>query len=214
MPVRSIPRSHRSVTGRQPVAGQRIVGIESSLERDFVVLCQFSPDFIGIEEQPIVVPVPGGRRYTPDFLVNWREPRPPDLVEVKYQTDLAAQAKILAPKFAAAKAYAQDRGWRFMVMTDQEIRIPRLANAAFLLPFRGRAIDPGLCARLIQALRNLGTANGAELLAAAFPRPDAQITALPALWHLIAGFQISADLNTELTMDTPLSLGGYRDGQA
>lgn len=214
MPVRSIPRSHRSVTGRQPVAGQRTVGVESSLERDFVLLCQFAPDFIGIEEQPVLIPVAGGRRYTPDFLVTWAAPKPPDLVEVKYQSDLAAQAEVLAPKFAAAEAYAHEHGWRFMVATDHEIRTPRLTNAAFLLPFRGRAIAPGLSARLIQALRNLGTANATELLAAAFPRPDAQITALPALWHLIAGFRISADLNAELTMDTPLTLGGYRDGQA
>ena len=214
MPVRSIPRSHRSVTGRQPVAGQRTVGVESSLERDFVLLCQFAPGFVGIEEQPVLVPVAGGRRYTPDFLVTWAAPKPPDLVEVKYQTDLAAQAEVLAPKFAAAKVYAHERGWRFMVATDQEIRIPRLINAAFLLPFRGRAIDPGLCARLIQALRDLGTASAVELLAAAFSQPDARVTALPALWHLIANFRIFANLDTELTMDTPLTLGGYRDGQA
>ncbi|MDO8608058.1 MAG: DDE-type integrase/transposase/recombinase [Phaeospirillum sp.] len=100
--------------------GQRSVAVESSLERDFVLLCRFEPDFAGIEEQPVMIPVPGGRRYTPDFLVTWREPRPPDLVEVKYQADLATQADILRPKFAAAEAYGRDRGWQFQVATDKD----------------------------------------------------------------------------------------------
>lgn len=208
MPVRSIPRSHRSVTGRQPVDGQRSVAVESSLERDFVLLCRFEPDFAGIEEQPVMIPVPGGRRYTPDFLVTWREPRPPDLVEVKYQADLAAQVDVLRPKFAAAEAYAHDRGWRFRVTTDKDIRTPRLANASFLLPFRFRPADPGLAVRLTRALGDLGTATPEQVLATAFPETEGRLQALPVLWHLIATFRLRANLDRELTMTSPLTLEG------
>lgn len=208
MPVRSIPRSHRSVTGRQPVDGQRSVAVESSLERDFVLLCRFKPDFAGIEEQPVMIPVPGGRRYTPDFLVTWREPRLPDLVEVKYQADLATQADILRPKFAAAEAYALDRGWRFRVATDKDIRTPRLANATFLLPFRFRPADPGLALRLTRVLKDLGSATPEQVLAMAFPEMDGRLQALPVLWHLIATFRVRANLDEELTMTSTLTLEG------
>lgn len=207
MPVRSIPRNHRSVTGRQPVAGQRTVCVESSLERDFALLCQLDPAFAGIEEQPVTIPVPGGRRYTPDFLVTWREPKPTDLVEIKYQSDLAAQAEILAPKFAAAETYAHERGWRFVVATEREIRTPRLANATFLLPFRSRSLDPGLCTRLTKALARLGSSSAEELLQTAFSLPNDRGVALPALWRLIADFRIRANLDEELTMTTMLTPG-------
>ncbi len=208
MPVRSIPRSHRSVTGRQPVDGQKSVAVESSLERDFVLLCRFEPDFAGIEEQPVMIPVPGGRRYIPDFLVTWREPRPPDLVEVKYQADLAAQTDILRPKFAAAEAYGRDRGWQFRVATDKDIRTPRLANATFLLPFRFRPADPGRALRLTRALQALGSATPEQVLAAAFPEAEGRLQALPVLWHLIATFRVQTNLDEELTMTSTLSQEG------
>jgi hypothetical protein len=208
MPVRSIPRSHRSVTGRQPVNGQRSVAVESSLERDFVLLCRFEADFICIEEQPVMIPVPGGRRYIPDFLVTWREPRPPDLVEVKYEADLAAQADVLRPKFSAAETYAHDRGWRFRVATDKDIRTPRLANATFLLPFHFRPADPGLALRLTRTLQELGSATSEQVLAMAFPEMDGQIQALPVLWHLIATFRVRTNLDKELTMTSTLTLEG------
>jgi len=94
MPVRTIPLSHSSVTGRLASrSGQPSIAFESSLERDFAVLQLFDPAVQSIEEQPVRIDykAPTGRatRYTPDFLVIYRSDVPPSrLVEVKYQAEL------------------------------------------------------------------------------------------------------------------------------
>ena len=211
MPVRSIPRSHRSVTGRQTVVGQRSVAVESTLERDFVLSCQFYPSFVAIEEQPVAIPMPPRRRYIPDFLVTWQD-REPELVEVKYQQELADKAEILAPKFAAAKDYAQTQGWTFRVVTERDIRTPWLKNANFLLPFRHRTVDPGMLTRLINCLNHQDEMSAADLIAQARPAGDAG-PALPALWQLVATFKVQTDLDQPLTMSSMLRLDGECHGK-
>lgn len=207
MAVRSIPMNSRSVTGRIPVTGQGAVAVESTLERDFALLAQFQRGFIAIEEQPVRIPIPEpGRGYVPDFLVTWAPPRPRELVEVKYQADLESNLDRLAPRFAAAERFACDNGWIFVVATESDIRTPQLGNAKFLLPFRRRAVDPGLCARLIAGVAVAGTISAGQLLEITFPIA-ARIEALPALWRLIATFQLGADLTTPLTMDSQLTIG-------
>ncbi|MBC7905926.1 MAG: TnsA endonuclease N-terminal domain-containing protein [Rhodospirillaceae bacterium] len=166
------------MTGRMPIAGQQAVTFESTLERDFALVTQFQKGFRSLEEQPVRIPIPApGRSYIPDFLVNWADPREADLVEVKHLADLEADKDRLTIKFAAAEKFARTRGWRFIVATERDIRTPLLANAKFLLPFRNRAVDPGLCARLLDCLNGSGVMAAGQLLETAFPhalwRPSA-----------------------------------------
>lgn len=206
MAVRSIPRNGRSVTGRMPVRGQKAVAFESTLERDFALVTQFRQGFVALEEQPVRIPVSAPQRsYVPDFLVTWASPKPTDLVEVKHLADLEAHRSQLAPKFAAAESYAGERGWRFVVATEREIRTPLLGNAKFLLPYRTRPVDPGHSARLLSCLAAEGPLTAGRLLDAAIPG-EAQVAALPALWRLIATFRVGADLKAPLTMDTVLAV--------
>lgn len=212
MPIRSIPRNARSVTGRLPVHGQGAVCVESTLERDFAQLVQFPREFVSLEEQPVRISVPApGRHYVPDFLVTWSDRRP-DLVEVKYQAEIDGDNGRLTHRFSAAQRFAQERGWRFIVATERDIRTPLLSNVKFLLPFRRREVDPGQCARLLGCVREYGTMSAASLLKTAFPKPEAQVQALPALWHLIASFRIAADLQAPLTMDAGVWLGDVAHG--
>lgn len=208
MAVRSIPMNSRSVTGRLPVNGQTAVAVESTLERDFALLVQFQRGFVAIDEQPVKIRVPApGRGYVPDFLVTWAAPRPRDLVEVKYQAELEAKRLHFAPRFAAAERFACDNGWHFVVATEKDIRTPLLANAKFLLPFRRRVIDAGLCARLLVDAATAGPVSASRLFEACFQADADRIAALPALWHLVATFRLGADLLVPLTMDTLLSVG-------
>ncbi len=108
MPVRRIGLCYRSVSGRVPMGvGRPTVQVESTLERDFVLLQRFDPGVVGIEEQPyrIAYRDPGGgkRTYVPDFLVTYRHGLP-KLVEVKFSTDPALVAGKLEPRFEAAQA--------------------------------------------------------------------------------------------------------------
>ena len=138
MPARRIPLSYRShVTGGQPfIPGARAIAHESALERDFVTVCRFDPEVIGVEEQPVTIywtdAAGRQRRYTPDYRVVRRSGT--DLVEVKYRNDLWANWEDYKPAFIAARNWAARQGMRFKIATERHIRGPVLANAKRLLP--------------------------------------------------------------------------------
>lgn len=207
MPVRKIGLCYRSVGGRVPMGrGQRGVNVESTLERDFVLLARFDPAAIGIEEQPVRIPWAPGRSYVPDFLVTYGDGRSADLVEVKYSTDKALLAGALEARFDAARTYAADRAWRFRVVTEREIRTPRLANIRFLLPFRDRPANPGLVVRLRALLHAQGALSVAALADLAGDGPEGRAHVLPTLWRALAQGELAADLEQPLTMLSILTL--------
>lgn len=198
MPVRQIGLRYRSVSGRVPMGrGRRAVAIESTLERDFALLQRFDPTVIEIEEQPVRIRYGKGRGYVPDFLVRYADPtRPPLLVEVKFSTDPALLSGQLEERFEAARQYAHSQGWFFKVVTEVEIRTPRLENATFLLPYRARKISLQTRGAIIESLskaRTIGALAEATGL-------------LPDIWTLVACFELLADLDAPLTMRSPLRL--------
>lgn len=150
MPVRKIPKNYRNVTGI--TAARKADGpaqFESTLERDFLTLLEFSPEVRQFEVQPVALSWQDGareRRYTPDALVRFRhqhgtEPTPL-LYEVKYRADLRADWAELRPKFRAAVRFAKAQSWRFKLVTEREIRTPYLDNARFLLPYVRQGSPP------------------------------------------------------------------------
>lgn len=214
MPVRWIGLCYRSVSGRVPMGGgRRTVAVESTLERDFALLQRFDLDVVGLEEQPVRISyrdAAGAKRsYVPDFLVTYRQGAP-KLVEVKFSTDPAFLAGALETRFAAARTFAADRGWRFSVFTEIHIRTPRLGNATFLLPFRDRAAVPAIRAVILMALRS-GGHTVEELLE---PIGTDRASALPTIWGMVARFEIGADLDRPLTMRSPLFLPEKDHGRA
>lgn len=211
MPVRKIALGRRSLTGRLAVpAGRAAITFESSLERDFAALNLFDPGIASVEEQPVRIEyMEGGtrRRYTPDFLVLYRDPAKPALLaEVKFQEEMEAKRKHLAARFAAAGEFAIQKGWRFQVITENEIRTPRLENARFLLPYRLRPVDAGRCARLNRCLAELGPSSIDGLLNAAWTDEKERLIGLTALWRMVADFRFLADLDRPLNKDTVLHL--------
>ncbi|MFC7333149.1 TnsA endonuclease N-terminal domain-containing protein [Rhodocista pekingensis] len=209
MPVRKIGLCRRSVGGRVPRGGgRRGIDVESTLERDFVLLQRFDPAVADIEERPVRIPLfrLDGRagHYVPDFLVTYRDPaRPPRLVEVKHSDDPALLAGELEARLAAARAHASDRGWRFDLVTEREIRIPRLDAAKFLLPYRDRAVGPELRDRLL-ALAAKPRATVATLRDAAAADLMARAQILPDIWTLVARRELLADLDCPLSLATRL----------
>ena len=210
MPVRAIPISHRSVTGRLASRpGQPAIAFESTLERDFALLQLFDLTVETVEEQPVRIEYMGsdGRptRYTPDFLVVYKGgARAPRLVEVKYQAELEERAAQYAGRFEAARRYAFDRDWSFEVATETTIRTPRLENARFLLPYRRQSAPPDRCHRLLERLATAEAISVGDLLRAVFTSLADQQTGLPCLWHLVATGRIAADLDRPLTMTSLL----------
>jgi TnsA endonuclease-like protein len=217
MPVRTIPKNSRSLTGLVlNTRTQSMTAFESSLERDFLLLLDFALDVECYEEQPVKIvyhDAQGRRRaYTPDVLVRYRtdplQARHPTplLCEVKYRDDLRQHWLEYRPKFRAAGRYAYQHGWRFRLVTDRDVRTPYLANVKFLRSYQTRPINESDRIRLLATLLALGETNPASLLHAVSPDRWQQAQLLPTLWQLIATRQLHTDLSHPLTMQSPIAL--------
>lgn len=207
MPVRKIPISSRSLTGRHAYGrGKGAVGFESSLERDFISLMRFDANVTDIEEQPVRISFQDSagkhRHYTPDFLVH-RGSGASMLVEIKPAKFVTAT---LDDKFNAARNFARRRGWTFEVWTERQIRIPRLENAKFLLPYQEAEPPVGARDRLLTALGETGRTTVTCLLDATCQQEDDRAEALFALWHLVATGTIVASMDDLLTPATDIHL--------
>ena len=191
----------------------RLVGHESSLERDYAILQEFSPEVAWYEEQPVTIPCrhPDGSitPYTPDFLVRYYDPeRPPTLTECKYQSDLVRKAEELAPKFAAGRLYAAEHGYVYEIATEIEIRTTLLRAAKFLQPFRR---DPpteelaDLCLRLVTCYQPIRVSDLVTKLSAASGLEPGWV--LPCIWFLVSTYELATDLNQRLSNRTVVSIG-------
>lgn len=205
MAVRRVPKNYRNVTGI--MASRKALApadFESTLERDFLTLLEFSPNVRAFDVQPVTVTWRQSRqdrRYTPDVLVHYEADSKPELYEVKYRQDLWRDWKVLRPKLRAGVHFAKEQGWRFRIATEVEIRTPYLENAKFLLTFTKREFPPEPCAQLLLSLSELRETTPAGLLMAVCRDETNRALLTPALWHLLGTFQIGADLHFPLTMN-------------
>lgn len=207
MPVRTVPRSYRNVTGFFP--SEKSIGpdcFESPLERDCLVLLEFHPDVLEYEVQPVRIPWKDrsgkSRSYTLDIRVTYR----PEaqcawrgrtlIIEVKTAEELAKKWKELVPKFRAAWRHCQEHGWIFKIVTDRAIRTHAFKNAKFLLPFRRHEPHPEVEKFLLKRLAKLGESTPEDLV---HEDPD---TRLPALWNLLSLYRVGFDLDEPLSMNS------------
>lgn len=213
MPARKIPKNYRNVTGIAAHAKAKgHAAYESTLERDFITLLEFSPEVEAFEVQPVTLEweddANRARHYTPDTLVVFDQrndsPRKPWLCEVKYRDDLAENWRELRPKFKAAIRFAKTQGWRFRIITEQEVRTPKLENARFLLRYRDVIPDADLMQLVDDGLQELRETTPASLVQAICRDEWNRARLLPALWYMVATFQVGVDLQEPLNMNTPI----------
>jgi len=126
----------------------------------------------------------------------------PWLCEIKYRSDLKKDWIELKPKFRHAIRYARKKGWRFRLVTEVEIRGPELEAANFLLPFRHRSIPNEQSDRLLALMAVQGETTPENLLQEISCDPMVQAEWLPALWHLVARFEIGMDFHSPITMSS------------
>lgn len=216
MPVRKIPKNYRNVTGRAP--HEKAMGsasFESLLERDFLLLLEFSNEVKRFEVQPVTIrwqDDTGARRtYTPDVLVHYHASTglKTTLFEVKYRKDLNRDWVDLREKFKAAIRYAKEHGWRFKLVSEIEIRTPYLENIRFLSPFvkNPPAAFPEVeqyMDLLSREIRRSGESTPQNLIRDVFNSEWQQAKLLPVLWYLVGSGQIGADLTRPINMKTPI----------
>lgn len=217
MPVRTVPKNYRSLTGLVPnPRTQSMTAFESSLERDFLLLLDFDPDVEFFEEQPVKIVYYDAngrhRTYTPDVLVRYRNDSlqtrhtKPLLCEVKYRDDLRQHWAEYRPKFRAAGRYARQQDWRFRLVTERHVRTPYLENVKFLRPYRTLPGNDSYRTQLLNTLATLEATDPASLLATVFEDRWQQAQLLPMLWQLVATREIGTDLKQPLTMQSGLWL--------
>lgn len=209
MAVRKIGINTRSITGRHGYSGQQY---ESALERDLLYLLEFDYNVDRFETQPLTIEYVGndGRicRYTPDVLVTYRRDIVPAremphlLVEVKYRDEYRGRFKELVQRFRAARIYSRERGWRFVVLTEREIRTPYLQNARFLRPYRDVDFDPELEWVVLQQIRILIETSPAAVVESLADSEWMRATYLRELWRLIAIKRVGTDLMQSLNMQS------------
>lgn len=208
LPVRKIPIGTRSVTGTMP-GGARF---ESTLERDLMYILRFDINVDKYIAQPVKIEYQdkGGqqRSYTPDILIHHRKDilpaknMPTILAEVKYRDNLRENFNELRPKFKAAIHYAKERGWKFKILTDREIRTPYMLNAKFLLGYMNPEPYPKyeIVQMVLDRVRELRETDVDTLLVSIYRDKWNQAELLPVIWHLIAIRRIGNDLTLPVTM--------------
>jgi hypothetical protein len=218
MPVRKIPKNYLHVTGS--FASRKngcSIPFESILEKDYLILLEFAPLVSGFEGQPVKVPVPGqkgsARHYVPDVLVHHvshpdgKEGPPPLLVEVKHTSELAKKGEKFAAKFAAAKTYAAERGWEFIVVTEKDIRGTRLQNLKFLREYLEIEPVPEHIDRILESFTDLQSGASVEsVLEALCPTENDRLITLPMIWHLVITDQLQVDMEIPVSNSTVLNL--------
>ncbi len=215
MVARIIPKNYRNVTGRlASPKNRRLVGFESMLEKDFYLLLEFDINVETFEEQPVTLRYrgPDGQlhRYTPDVLIRYRrdavgaESLPDALCEIKYRSDLREHWSEYKPRFKAAYRYARQRGWRFRLVTEREVRIPLLDHARFLRRYRHQPVDEWEVVHLLTTLGVLGTTDPQVLIRTCSNERNRQARLIPVLWHLVAQGRVGIDSGRPLSMCSPI----------
>jgi len=211
MGARQIPPNRRSVTGLLPSRKNGgMVPFESALERDFAMLLEFDPEVVAYEAQPVKLEYagPDGRARVgyPDFLVKyeaqsgvWME-----LCDIKYRAELFEKWPQLKPRFKAARRIAALSGQRYRIRTEVEIRVPRLENAKFLLPYMRCEPDPNHARVLTHALSSIRVSSPRELLKACSDDEMQQAIVIPTLWCLVGRRLIETDLDAPLSMQSSI----------
>jgi hypothetical protein len=215
MPVRKIPRNHMRVTGAFATAkSSRSLAFESTLEREYMLLLEFDERVSSIEEQPVRIPVPGiPRGYVPDVLVKFHpvadgSTKCPELVEVKHTSDLSRNQEKYKAKFDAAHLYAHDQGWLFQVVTEKEVRTPRLHNLFFLRGFTRDPIHPEHAAALLACVRPNAHQRIQDLIdGAAHSLQIDKLNLIRPVWALVASKQVHVDLEVPLTFEAKIAVG-------
>lgn len=210
--ARRIQSNVRSLSGE--VNGQEF---ESSLERDLLMLAHWNNEVDWYQAQPVTInyldSLGKARSYTPDLLVSFildkksdkqTERRKPLLCEVKFRSDYAKMWKELKPKFRAAKAYAKENGYEFLVITEREIRTDYLINIKFLWRHRFDPSYPEHNKKLIETLKEMSSSDPNTLLNTCCTTKTQRGEAMWSLWNLIANDIIQCDLKQKLTMQTKI----------
>jgi len=184
----------------------RMVHWESLLERDAILLFEFSPRVATFREQPYSISyfhTGRMRRYTPDFELTFRSGHT-ELVEVKPWVKL--QKSDEQQRFEAIGSYFNARDMRFRILSDLEIRKrPLLDNLRLLYRCRTPQLSNGESRQLVEVLHRVKTP--------VFEEAVRTLGSEQAFWQLVELGIIAVNLTEQICNTTryTLNLEGIDD---
>lgn len=135
-----VTRSGRRIRGYFPsYKCGRMIAWESLLERDAILLLEFSQGVVSYGHQPAVIDYSDGdqmRKYYPDFeaVLDGGE-----VVHLEIKPAAELERSSVAAKYQLIAADYQRRRQSFRILTDKDIRVePLLGNLWLLRPLRGK----------------------------------------------------------------------------
>lgn len=200
------------------------VQFESSLERDFIFLLEYDTNVKQYLEQPLKIKYldqnKKQRTYIPDFLIEYFDDRPSELIEIKYNSTLKSKKDELEYKFKAAKDYCKKHNLIFKITNETHIREEReieLYNYKFLDRYKNyfyninkdRSAFPLLNENLIllrKKLKEMQNCTITQLVTASARDTDNQAELIFLTWYMVSNNFIRTDLTKKLTLNSIICL--------
>ncbi len=212
MAVRKVSNHGGNIIGHFPsLKLGRMVVFESLIERDFVYLLDYEPIVEHFIEQPVTlryVHEEKQRRYTPDFQVSCQgrtflfECKPAALVD----------EPVNQVKFEAARAWCQEQGWTFGIVTEAQLAANwRVTNIKLLAQFARYPVSPEIQGRIFAVLAALSEpVKVSEVLQQV--RPDQPQAALIPILRMAFHHEVHIPLNeAPVTVDSLITLTHPRE---
>ena len=203
-----VGRSFKSIRGKYPSRKMgRMIQWESQLERDAILLLEYSSGILAYQEQPrkiIYVIDDKIKTYFPDFEVLHIDRRQ-GYIEVKpheiaRRPDQVERFTRITDKFA-------DEGSYFMVLTEKNIRKEHLlSNLRLADRHRSGSIRPCRWAEQRHLFKHI--------LVTTFVDAQLRLQGIEHVWALIADGIFITDLNNEITAQTNLLINHTREKDA
>ena len=196
MPVRKVSNRGGNIVGRFPsLKMRRMIAFESLLERDFIYLLDYEAQVEQFEEQPLTIEYQYEDQtlhYTPDF--HLIEAGHPILVECK--PDRFVDTEENCRKFAAARAWCDQHGREFRVVTDRQLRAGwRLRNVQRLTAYARLKVAAELSSRIVACVREATTTLTLQTVAQTI-QPDDPHPIIASLLHLSFHHVLELPLDT------------------
>lgn len=200
------------------------IQFESSLERDFIFLLEYDTSVKQYLEQPLKIKYfdqnKKQRTYVPDFIIEYFDNRPAELIEIKYSSTLKSKKDELEYKFNAAKDYCKKHNLIFKVTNEIHIREDReieLYNYKFLDRYKNYFYNinkdssafPLLNENLVllrKKLKELQNCTVTQLVNASARDIDNQAELIFLTWYMVSNNFIRTDLTKKLTLNSTICL--------
>lgn len=198
----------RKVIGKFPsLKMHRTIWWESQIERDYIYLLEFDHEVLSYHEQPLRIRYTRDGKehhYTPDFLVEYADVK--HLVEVKPAREVTKDSH--QSLFRAVAPLCRQAGYRFVVVTDEMIRVPpRLENIKLLWRYARTPLTLQHYIICQQLMCHSPHASFGDLIRDFAARG----IALPAVYALLYRGVLTINLMQTLDSDTVVT---FRDAQA